>query len=130
MSKVIRWIPDIKGPYTLYLVIRDPRTRRYSKIWAIAIIGLMVAYVLSPLDIIPDAIPVLGWMDDLLLVPIAFHFIQKILPQDILVENRKIAGRRVNRAILIAVFSILAFLIMWGLIITVSILLIINLIRG
>jgi uncharacterized membrane protein YkvA (DUF1232 family) len=130
MSKVMKWIPNIKEPYTLYLVIRDPRTRRYSKVWAIAIVCLMIAYTFSPLDIIPDAIPVLGWMDDLVLIPVAFMFIEKVLPQDILVENRHIANRRVNRAILFTVLGILGFFTLWALIITAVVLLLIRLIHG
>ncbi len=130
MSKVIKWIPNIKEPYTLYLVIRDSRTRINSKIWAIAIVCLMIAYTFSPLDIIPDAIPVLGWMDDLILIPIAFMFIEKILPQDVLVENRRIASRRVNRVILFTVLGILGFITVWALIITTVVLLIIRLVHG
>ncbi len=130
MSKVVKWIPNIKEPYTLYLVIRDSRTRINSKIWAIAIVCLMIAYTFSPLDIIPDAIPVLGWMDDLILIPIAFMFIEKILPQDVLVENRRIASRRVNRVILFTVLGILGFITVWALIITTVVLLIIRLVHG
>lgn len=130
MFKVLKLIPPVKEPYALYLVIRDPRTRRNAKICAVVIIVLMIAYVLSPLDIIPDTIPVLGWMDDLLLIPIAFTLIEKILPHDILVENRKKASLRVNRAILFAILSVMAFLTMWALIITAVILLIIKLIHG
>ena len=129
MSKAIKWIPNIKEPYTLHLMISDPRTRRYPRMWAVAIMGVMLAYTFSPLDIIPDTIPIIGWMDDLVLVPIAFILIEKILPKDILAENRKVASLSVNRAILTAVLAISAFLALWGLIITTVVLLVIRLIH-
>lgn len=130
MANVFKWIPNIKEPYTLYLVIRDPRTRLNARIWAVAIAGLMIAYTLSPLDIIPDTIPVIGCLDDLILVPVAFIFIEKILPQDILMEKRQVASRRANRAILFTVLGILGFFTLWALIITVVVLLIIRLVHG
>jgi len=80
------------------------------KIGAAAIIGLMLAYAIIPLDIVPDTVPVLGWIDDLILVPVAFTLIDKLLPQDILAENRSKANRRVNRVITTVVLGILAFL--------------------
>jgi uncharacterized membrane protein YkvA (DUF1232 family) len=52
--------------YALYLVARHPRTPWYAKVLA----GAVVAYALSPIDLIPDFIPVLGFLDDLIIVPL------------------------------------------------------------
>ncbi len=130
MLKVFKWIPNIKEPYALYLVIRDPRTELHTKLSALAIIGLIIAYTLSPVDIIPDTIPVLGWMDDLVLIPIAFTLIEKFLPRDILRENQIKASKRINGAILKLVLGALAFFALWAIIITAVIFLIIKLKGG
>jgi uncharacterized membrane protein YkvA (DUF1232 family) len=125
--RVIKWIPNIKEPYTLYLVFRDPRTNRNARIYAAVIIVLAIAYILSPFDIVPDTFPLLGWLDDLVLIPFALMFIEKILPQDILADNRKIASRKVNKAILVAVLGALALIALWATLITAVVFLILKL---
>jgi uncharacterized membrane protein YkvA (DUF1232 family) len=128
--RVIKWIPNIKEPYTLYLVFRDPRTNQYAKIYAAVIIVLVIAYTLSPFDIVPDTFPLLGWLDDLVLIPFALMFIEKILPQDILADNRKIASSKVNKAILVAVLGALALIALWATSITAMVFLILKLTSG
>ena len=123
MLKVFKWIPNIKEPYALYLTIRDPRTELRTKLCAFSIIGLIAAYTFSPIDIIPDYIPVLGWMDDLILIPIGLKLIEKFLPQDILNEKRAEANKRVNKAIWKVILWTLAFFAVWAIIITAVVLL-------
>lgn len=130
MLKYFRWISGIKEPYTLYLVVRDPRTKVHIKIYAAVIIALMIVYVLSPIDIVPDMLPLLGWLDDIVLIPVAFMFIEKILPQDLLVDNRNKANRRVNRAILVVIIGASALLVLWATIITAAVFTILKLING
>lgn len=60
----------------LYFATRDPRTPWYAKLF----VGLVVAYALSPIDLIPDFIPVLGYLDDAILLPIAIWFALRMLP--------------------------------------------------
>ncbi len=60
----------------LYYVARDPRTPWYAKLLA----GAIVAYALSPIDLIPDFIPVLGLLDDLLLLPAAIWLAVRLVP--------------------------------------------------
>ena len=71
--------------YTLYLAYRDPRTPWYAKIWA----ALVVAYAFSPIDLIPDFIPVLGYLDDLLIVPLGVFLAIKFIPEDVMATSRK-----------------------------------------
>lgn len=71
--------------YALYLAYRDPRTPWYAKIWA----ALVVAYAFSPIDLIPDFIPVLGYLDDLLLVPLGVFLALKLIPAEIMAECRQ-----------------------------------------
>jgi uncharacterized membrane protein YkvA (DUF1232 family) len=68
----------------LYLAARDPRTPWYAK----ALVGCVVAYALSPIDLIPDPIPVLGYLDDLLLLPLGIFFAVKLIPAEILADCR------------------------------------------
>jgi uncharacterized membrane protein YkvA (DUF1232 family) len=66
----------------LYLAYKHPRTPWYAKVLAAFIIG----YALSPIDLIPDFIPVVGYLDDLILVPAGIALLVKIIPRDILEE--------------------------------------------
>jgi uncharacterized membrane protein YkvA (DUF1232 family) len=69
---------------TLYLAARDRRTPWYAK----AIVGCVVAYALSPIDLIPDFIPVLGYLDDLLLLPLGIYLALKLIPAEVLTDAR------------------------------------------
>lgn len=75
---------------TLALAARDPRTPRLAKLVA----AVVVAYALSPIDLIPDFVPVLGYLDDLLLVPIGLWLALRLVPRDVLQELRAEAARR------------------------------------
>jgi uncharacterized membrane protein YkvA (DUF1232 family) len=76
--------------YALYLASRDPRVPWPAK----AVAALTVAYALSPIDLIPDFIPVLGYLDDLLLVPLGLALAIRLVPPLILAEHRAEAARR------------------------------------
>ncbi len=76
----------LKGEiYALYLAYRDPRVPWYAKGFA----ALVVGYALSPIDLIPDAIPVLGYLDDLLLVPLGIGIALKMIPAEVMGECRE-----------------------------------------
>jgi uncharacterized membrane protein YkvA (DUF1232 family) len=70
--------------YALYLAYRDPRVPWYAKIWA----ACVVAYAFSPLDLIPDFIPVLGYLDDLILVPAGIALALRMIPPKVMAESR------------------------------------------
>src|ERR1700678_4108902 len=90
------------------LALRDPRVPWYAK----AVGACVVAYALSPIDLIPDFIPVLGYLDDLVLVPIGIALMLRLVPPGILAEHRAAAAnvgeRRVRRAGAAAVIAIWA----------------------
>lgn len=83
--------------YTLYHGMRDPRVPWYVKVLTL----LVIAYVISPIDIIPDFIPVIGLLDDVILVPIAITLIMKLMPEEVIREYQ------IQRLVLqVRVFSI------------------------
>lgn len=70
--------------HALYLVAQDPRTPWYAKLLAAAV----VAYALSPIDLIPDFIPVLGYLDDLVVIPLGIWLAIRLVPEDVMSESR------------------------------------------
>ena len=84
------WLENLKDraqilkieTYALYLAARDPRTPWYAKL----LVTGVAAYALSPIDLIPDFIPILGYLDDLILVPLGIALAIKLIPRTILEE--------------------------------------------
>ena len=74
--------------HALYLAARDPRLPWYAKVAAIAV----AAYALSPIDLIPDFIPIVGYLDDLLIVPAGILLAVKLVPPDLMTEFRAAAA--------------------------------------
>jgi len=70
--------------YALYLAYRDPRTPWYARL----VTACVVAYLFSPIDLIPDFIPVLGYLDDLILVPLGIALAIRLIPAYVLRESR------------------------------------------
>jgi uncharacterized membrane protein YkvA (DUF1232 family) len=70
--------------YALYLAYKDERTPLIARIFA----AVVVAYAFSPIDLIPDFIPVLGYLDDLVLVPLGILIAVKLIPSQVLAESR------------------------------------------
>lgn len=71
--------------FVLYLALRDPRTPWYAKLF----VWLVVAYAFSPIDLIPDFIPILGYLDDFILIPLGVKVAIMLIPDNILNEHRK-----------------------------------------
>lgn len=90
----------------IWLAARDPRTPWQAKLLA----GAVAAYALSPIDLIPDFIPVLGYLDDVLVVPVGIWLTVKLLPVALVVELRAraetIAQRPVSRGAAVVVVVI------------------------
>ncbi|MGE5553787.1 MAG: YkvA family protein [Betaproteobacteria bacterium] len=84
--------------YTLYLAYRNPRTPWYAKLWAAVVVG----YAFSPIDFIPDFLPLLGYLDDLILLPLGVLLALKLIPDEVAAESRAQAealireGRRIT----------------------------------
>jgi uncharacterized membrane protein YkvA (DUF1232 family) len=75
--------------YTLYFACRDPRVPWYAKAFTVVV----VAYALSPIDLIPDFIPVLGYLDEMVLIPLAVMAVRAMIPAAVLTECRQRAAR-------------------------------------
>jgi uncharacterized membrane protein YkvA (DUF1232 family) len=94
--------------YALYLAYRDPRVPWYARLWA----ALVVGYAFCPIDLIPDFVPVLGYLDDLILVPLGIWLALKLIPPVVMAEARERAqqvmaeGKPVNRGAAVVVVSI------------------------
>lgn len=99
--------------YTLYLAYRDPRVPFFAKV----VLILTVAYALSPIDLIPDFIPVLGYLDDLILLPLGIWLSLKLLPAEVVAEYRvkarqQLLERKPNyfmAAVIVLVWLLLGF---------------------
>ena len=79
--------------HALYFACRDPRVPWYAKALAIGI----VAYAFSPIDLIPDFIPVLGYLDELVLIPLGVLAVRAMVPPDVLMECRERARQMETR---------------------------------
>jgi uncharacterized membrane protein YkvA (DUF1232 family) len=78
--------------YALYLAYRDPRVPLHAKIFAACVVG----YALSPIDLIPDPIPILGYLDDLVLIPLGISLAIKMIPTEVMVESRVKASEMIE----------------------------------
>lgn len=116
-----RWKNDAgklkKETYALYLAVRDVRTPWYAKVFT----GLVVAYAFSPIDLIPDFIPVLGYVDDLILVPLGVAVAIKMIPREVMdecqirSEKEFASGKPVNKvagAVIILIWLVVVLLIL------------------
>ena len=79
----------------LYFAVRDPRTPWYAK----AVGAAVVAYALSPFDLIPDFIPVIGYLDDLVVVPLGMTLALKLVPPSVMSDCRQRAREAANRPV-------------------------------
>ena len=94
MGRLAQWARALKREsLALYYATRDARTPWYAKLLA----GAIVAYALSPIDLIPDFIPVLGLLDELLLLPAAIWLALRLVPEQVLVESRARAEAALER---------------------------------
>lgn len=88
------WARSIKRDIVaLWLAARDRRVPWHAK----AVAGLIAAYALSPVDLIPDFIPVLGLLDDLLIIPLGIMLAVRLIPPIIMMELRREAEQRLDR---------------------------------
>ena len=104
--------------YAVCLACRDPRTPWYARLLA----ACVVAYAFSPIDLIPDFVPVLGYLDDLILIPLGIAVVLKTIPPEVMAECRDRAaiamtgGRPRNwiaAAAIVAVWILLAAGAVW-----------------
>ena len=99
------WARIIKRDvHALYLASRDPRVPWYVKAMAIVVAG----YALSPIDLIPDFIPVLGYLDDVILVPLGILLVIQLIPPAVMAEHRDLAAAAQERPVSRAAASVIA----------------------
>lgn len=93
LNRLKAWARSLKRDvHAIYLAARDPRVPWYAKVLALAVAG----YALSPIDLIPDFIPVIGYLDDLIIVPIGIWFVVSLIPPELMAEYRSIASAAVD----------------------------------
>lgn len=107
-DRLKQWAEHLKVElYALYLAYKDPRVPRYARIFAVCVVG----YAFSPIDLIPDFIPVLGYLDDLILIPLGISLALKMIPTEVLIECRERAWNKMSMSPMInrtATFVIVA----------------------
>jgi uncharacterized membrane protein YkvA (DUF1232 family) len=102
--------------HAIYLCSRDPRVPWHAKALAI----FVAAYALSPIDLIPDFVPVLGYLDDVILVPIGIWLVVRLIPAHVMAEHRELAAAahdkpvsRTAAAVIVAIWIASAILCGW-----------------
>jgi len=107
-----------KETYVLYLACRHPRVPWHAKVLALIVVG----YALSPIDLIPDFIPVLGYLDDAILIPLGILLVIRLIPAEVLAECRQrseaIVGRatragKIAAAVIVLIWILSAGLVVW-----------------
>jgi uncharacterized membrane protein YkvA (DUF1232 family) len=102
--------------YAIWLAYKDPRVPWYARVFAACVVG----YAFSPIDLVPDPIPVLGYLDDLVLVPLGIALVLRMIPPEVMAECRDKAetamreGQPTNwkaAGAIIAVWVLLALLV-------------------
>ncbi len=116
LSRLTSWARRLKRDVVaLALAALDPRVPWYAK----AVAGLVAAYALSPIDLVPDFIPVLGYLDDLLLVPLGIYIAVRLVPDGLMAEFRREAERhgrptsRLGLALVVAAWIAGAAFLAW-----------------
>ena len=103
--------------HAAWLAARDPRVPWYARLLAVAV----AAYALSPIDLIPDFIPVLGWLDDLIIVPLGLILVRRLIPAALWAELHAAAeaasdrpSSRTGMAFILILWAGLLYLVYWA----------------
>lgn len=96
LARLKGWARAIKRDvHALWLAARDPRTPWYARALAVA----LAAYALSPIDLIPDFVPVLGYLDDAILLPLGILLAIRLVPAEVMAECRARAEAAARRPV-------------------------------
>ena len=109
ISKIADWVTT---PYAIYLILKDPAITRSVKLRAAIGLALIFAYVISPIDIIPDFIPAAGWLDDLVIVPLGLALVRKSTPGIDVVEKRARVQTSARRILLWTMLSLVVAILL------------------
>lgn len=118
LGRLRTWARGIKRDVrALYLAAKDPRVPWYAKALALFVAG----YALAPIDLIPDFIPVLGYLDDLVILPLAILLAVKLIPPEILAEHRASAsvskdcpGHRLAAVVIVSIWLSVGLLVLFA----------------
>ncbi len=127
ISQIADWVTT---PYSIYLILKDPAISRSVKLRAGIGLALIFAYIISPIDIIPDFIPFAGWLDDLIVVPLGLALVRKITPGFDIVEKRNRAQSTVRRILLWTSLSLVVVILLGLLWLGLLVYIIVRLITG
>jgi len=88
-AKLVEWARALRrDAHAIYLAARDPRTPWYAKALALCV----AAYAFSPIDLIPDFVPILGFLDEVVILPLGILAVVRLIPPEIMAENRAAAA--------------------------------------
>jgi uncharacterized membrane protein YkvA (DUF1232 family) len=116
MEKIKAWAKNLKRQtFVLYLAYKDNRVPWYAKLFIIGV----VSYAFSPIDLIPDFIPILGFLDEVIILPLGIMFALKMIPQEV-VANCEVEAKRMmengkprNWLVGILIILLWSLLILW-----------------
>lgn len=96
ISNAKLWARMIKRDvHAVWLAARDPRTPWFAKALALVV----AAYAVSPIDLIPDFVPVIGYLDDLVIVPLGILMVVRLIPPEVMEEHREAASKATERPV-------------------------------
>jgi uncharacterized membrane protein YkvA (DUF1232 family) len=95
--------------YAVYLAYQDPRTPWYARLWAAGVVG----YAFSPIDLVPDFIPILGYLDDLLIVPLGIALALKMIPAEVMTECRAQAHTALTAGLPVSRRAAVIIIVVW-----------------
>jgi uncharacterized membrane protein YkvA (DUF1232 family) len=95
--------------FAVYIAAKDPRTPWYAK----ALIFFVVAHTFSPIDLIPDFIPILGYLDDLIITPLGLALAIRMIPAEVLVEAREKAKQVKGPERSVGLVGLIFIVIVW-----------------
>ncbi len=103
--------------FALYLAYRDPRVPWVARLFA----GCVVGYALSPIDLIPDFIPVIGYLDDLVLVPLGIKVALSMIPRNVMAESREKAQEIISQGLPVNKSAAAVIILIWLLLVALAI---------
>ena len=110
LEKIRTNAKDLKHKtYTLYLVYKDKRI----PIWKRLFLGAVIGYAVSPIDLIPDFIPIIGYLDDLILIPVGLAIAIKLIPKDIMYDCEKRALENQDKTIPLGRTASVVIILIW-----------------
>lgn len=115
LNRLIAWAKNVRrDAVALWFVAKDSRT----PLWVKCLVWLVVAYALSPIDLIPDFIPVLGLLDEAILLPIAIWCTVRSVPPEVMADARSLAmttmerpKSRIGMVVIIAIWLLVGYLL-------------------